>query len=385
MDKTKINKFSCYFGYISQSFVNNYLPLLYVMIYYFFKIDLARIALFGVVNFIVQLITDILSPKLINKIGYRKCGILAHVLILIGFSMFLILPNFINPFFGIMISICIYAIGGGLDEVIISPIMEAQPYKNKHAQLGVLHAMYCFGSVYVIVASALFFIFFGVDNYVYLTMIHMSIPLITTVLFIFSTSDVEFKEEVKTDNNVVLKNIKFLLLFVLMICAGATEQSIAQWSSTYAELFLHVNKPFGDLYGFVPFMVFMGLSRIVYSFISEKVKLSQILFFAGIICIVGYLFASLSTISALNFLGCMIVGIGVGPLWPSVFSYSLSKFDSSPKLFSLLSLGGDIGCGLGTYVVGAIASIYNISIGISWAIIFPIVLCLSILILQKKN
>lgn len=373
-----LTRFACYFGYFSQAAVNLFLPLLYVTFYTIYGIPLSQIAVTGVINFCVQMAIDLSSAKLVDKVGYRASAIGAHALIIVGFVLLAFLPMVMNPFAGIIIGVVVYAIGGGLDEVIISPIIEICPAKNKKRQMGLLHSMYSFGGVFVIAVSTLFFFLAGTDNWWVMSLILTAVPFTSLLLFTFcpfSAESVPKNEVVEVRSfgiRELFKSFDFYIFVALILCAGASEQVIAQWVSTYAELGLGIDKEMGDIFGTMAFMLILGITRVFYSKLTDKFKVENILLVAGIIAVVAYLLASVVPNAIVNLTGCILAGVGVGALWPAVFSLASSKLpEGGTPLFSFLALGGDIGCAAGTYIIGGLTSYLSLKMSVLCAVVFP--------------
>ena len=375
MKNYRITRFACYGGYISQAVVNNFLPLLYVMFYTVYGIPLTRLAVVGVVNFIVQLTVDLLSAKIVDKLGYRFCAIGAHAFVAVGLILLAFLPRCIDPFAGITVAAVVYAVGGGLDEVIVSPIVESCPAPNKKGQMGLLHSMYCFGAAAVVAGASLFFAFCGMENWWILSLILTVIPLATLALFIRCPLDVHSVVGNAGDRKNLFRSASFYLFIVLILCAGASELAVAQWVSTYAELVLHIDKSMGDIFGACAFALVMGITRLVYSRFADRVKTEYFLLAGGIVTVISYLLASLVPVPIVNLVGCMLAGVGVGALWPAVFSMASARLpDGGTPLFSFLALGGDIGCALGAYVVGSLTGFLSLRQSLLCMTVFPVLL-----------
>ena len=175
---------ACYIGYITQAIINNFIPLLFIMFHNTYNISLEKIGLLVTVNFATQLLVDFISAKLADKIGYRPLIVAAHIFAAIGLILLAFLPDILpNPYTGLCISIILYAIVGGLTEVLISPIVEACPSENKSAAMSLLHSFYCWGSVLVVLGTTIFFFLFGIENWKIIACIWAIIPIINILYF----------------------------------------------------------------------------------------------------------------------------------------------------------------------------------------------------------
>lgn len=384
--KSKINYSNtiraCFVGYIVQAVVNNYLPLLLLTFNKFYHITLAELTLLVSINFIVQLITDSLSVLFIDKIGYRLSMIIAHILAMIGLVLLAISPNIVDNSFPIMLfSVVIYAIGGGLLEVLVSPIVEACPTERKELVMSTLHSFYCWGQVGVVFFSTIYFKIFGVENWTFLTLIWAILPLANAIAFMkvpIMPLIPEGEEQKKTKELITSK--EFFQMIVLMICAGASEQSVSQWASTFAEASLGISKTIGDLAGPMFFALCMGISRFFYGKYGTKIKLEKFMLFSIVMCIFSYCMISFTHYAPLGLLGCGLCGLSVGILWPGTFSLASSKIRNGGTLmYALLALAGDLGCMAGPMLVGSITNNVggDIKRGIAVATIFPIIMLIS--------
>ena len=379
---------ACFIGYIVQAVVNNFVPLLFVTFQNTYKIPLTRITLLITVNFIVQLIVDLLSAVFINKIGYRPCVVFAHICSAVGLIMLTVLPELLpNAFLGILISVCVYAVGGGLIEVIISPMVEACPTKNKEKTMSLLHSFYCWGHVAVVLISTVFFALFGINNWKILALIWSLIPICNAIIFfkvpIFA---LESDEEKGLNLKQLFGSGVFWLLLIMMICSGSAEQSVSQWASAFAEKGLNIGKTLGDIAGPMAFAAFMGISRLIFGKFGDKLNLTEFMYFSCALCIVCYLLISLVPSAFINLLAAAVCGFSVGILWPGTYSIaSASLKNGGTAMFALLALAGDVGCTVGPTLTGMVSSAFNNNLrwGILAAVVFPVMLILSFFILRK--
>ena len=375
----KMTMYACFIGYVVQAVVNSFVPLLFVTFQTEYHIPLTQITLLITVNFVIQLVVDLLSAGFVDKIGYRASAIIAHACAGTGIFLLTILPElFSNPFYGILLAVMVYAIGGGLIEVLISPILEACPTDNKESAMSLLHSFYCWGCTGVVLLSTLFFALFGTSHWKILALIWVLLPAANLILFtkvpIYSLheegeSGMSFSE---------LFRVKvFWLLMAMMLCAGASEQAVSQWASTFAEKGLHIQKTVGDLVGPMMFSVLMGLSRLIYGKYGEKLNLDRFMKGSCVLCVASYLCISLVPVPIVGLIGCAICGLSVGIMWPGTFSKASAAIKrGGTVLFAMLALAGDLGCSGGPTLVGFVSSAFsgNLRLGILTAIVFPVLL-----------
>ncbi len=379
---------ACYLGFITQAISANFAPLLFLTFKDTYGISLEMIALIPMVFYLTQLLVDLGATKFADIIGYRTCVVVSQVVSAAGLVLMALLPDLLpNPFVGIMIAVVLYAIGSGLIEVLVSPIVEACPFENKAGVMSLLHSFYCWGAVGVILGSTVFFAIFGTSCWKILTFIWAAVPLVNTVNFIHCPIErlVDDGEGMGIGN--LLRLPLFWLMIILMICAGASETTMAQWASAFTESALGVSKFIGDLAGPCLFAVFMGLARVFYGKFSEKLDLSKVMLGCGALCVVCYLLAALSPIPMLGLVGCALCGLAVGIMWPGTISISSQKCPKGgTAMFAFLALAGDLGATVSPAMVGGIADAVggNLKTGLLFAIFFPIVMILGLILLVKK-
>lgn len=384
----KKTQLACYLGFITQAICANFVPLLFITFHNNYDISFGMLALVSTCFFVTQLVVDFLCAGIVDKIGYRACVIAAEVTSGLGLAGLAVLPDLLpSPFYGIIACVVIYAIGSGLTEVLVSPIVEACPFENKETMMSLLHSFYCWGWVGVVLFSTIFFFVFGIENWRIMALIWSVIPLYN--IYNFATCPIEpLVEEGKGMTMSQLFRTKaFWIFIVLMICAGSSEIAMAQWASAFAESALHVSKTVGDLAGPCGFAVCMGISRLLYGKFGEKVDLSIFMMASGVMCLVCYLVAGLAGIPLVGLIGCAMCGFSVGIMWPGSISIS-SKIlpNGGTAMFALLALAGDLGGAAGPAIIGTVSqkAANNLQAGILAGIGFPIVLVISVFYIRRR-
>ena len=369
----------CYVGYIVQAIVNNFVPLLFVMFERTYQIPLSKITLLITINFCIQLGIDLLSAWFLDRIGYRAAILLSHIASAAGLVLLTILPDMLpDAFTGLLIAVVIYAVGGGLLEVIVSPVMESCPTQNKEQHMSLLHSFYCWGHMGVVLLSTAFFALFGVENWKILTLLWVLVPVCNTIFFatvpLYSLHE---EGEKGLSLGALFRRKIFWIFLLMMLCAGASEQAVSQWASTFAEKGLHIQKTVGDLVGPMMFSVLMGLSRLIYGKYGEKLNLDRFMKGSCVLCVASYLCISLVPVPIVGLIGCAICGFSVGIMWPGTFSKASAAIKrGGTVLFAMLALAGDLGCSGGPTLVGFVSSAFsgNLRLGILTAIVFPVLL-----------
>lgn len=381
-------KLACYLGFVTQAIVANFPPLLFMAFHREYEISLASMALIPAVFYIVQLVTDLLCAKFKN-LDYRKSVIISAMTSALGLVSLAFLPElFHNPMIGILISVCIYAVGSGLVEVLVSPIIEACPFPNKESMMSLLHSFYCWGAVGVIVGSTIFFMFFGLDNWRILSCLWALIPLYNIINFSTCPIDPIVEDSEGLSMGHLLKNHSFWIFLILMVAAGASESTMAQWSSAFAEDSLGVDKVVGDLAGPCGFAFCMGLGRLWYGKKGQKLDLLVYMLGSGILCFAAYLVASLSSAPFVSLAACMVSGLSVGIMWPGSISITSARIPKGgTALFALLALAGDMGGTLGPSLVGFCTDRIgdDIQNGLLVATVFPVILVLSLVCIRYRS
>ena len=380
--------FACYFGLITQAIAANFAPLLFLTFKNTYDISLDRIAVIPLAFFLTQLFTDLAAAKFVDRIGYRACVVASQALSAAGLALLALLPDVMpSPFAGILVAVVLYAIGSGLIEVLISPIVEACPFENKEGTMSLLHSFYCWGSVGVILGSTAFFALFGVANWRVLALIWAVVPFYNMFNFISCPIERLVEDGEGMSMGSLLRLPLFWLLALLMTCSGASEISMSQWASAFTESALGVSKTVGDLAGPCLFAVLMGLSRVFYGKMSERLDLPKTMLGCGALCVVCYLLASLSRSPVLGLIGCAVCGVSVGVMWPGTLSVSAKQCPTGgTALFALLALAGDLGGSIGPTLVGSVASAAggDLKTGLLVAAVFPALLILGLIALKRR-
>ena len=384
MKNYKKTKTACYMGFVTQAILANFAPLLYLRFHSQYGISLGNIALISTCFFFTQLLVDLFCAKFVDRIGYRTSIVTSSICSAVGLIGLAFLPDIMpDPFAGIIISVIIYALGSGLIEVLCSPIIEACPFENKEATMSLLHSFYCWGSVGTILFATLFFALFGIESWKILALILAIVPAVN--IYNFATCPIENLVDEGEGMSIpsLFKTPLFWVALVLMVCSGASELSMSQWASAYAESALGLTKTMGDLLGPCMFAVAMGISRVMYGKYGEKVDLSKFMLGSGALCVFCYVLASLIENPIVGLIGCILCGFSVGIMWPGTLSISSKKFPSGgTAMFALLAMAGDLGGSIGPGIVGRVTQNAgdNIRAGLRLGLIFPLIMMVGLVI-----
>ncbi|MBE5807685.1 MAG: MFS transporter [Clostridiales bacterium] len=378
---------ACYMGFITQAISNNLAPLLFLTFRREFGIPLTQLALISSINFGIQLLVDLVSARVVDRIGYRTCMVAAHVSSCLGLAGMAFFPMLLpDRFAGLLIAVFFYAVGGGLCEVLVSPIAEACPTEDKAAQMSLVHSFYCWGVVGVILLSTLFFAAFGVANWRALAALWAIVPFLNMLNFlVVPINSVTGDAKGMTIRQLFGTRI-FWLLAVLMVCSGASELGLAQWASAFTESALGVSKAVGDLAGPCVFAVLMGCARTFYAKRADKVDLTVFMLMSSLLCVGCYLLASLASLPVFGLLGCGLCGLSVGIMWPGTFSIASAQLpQGGTAMFALLALAGDLGGTAGPSVIGQVAGLNggNLKAGVLAGIAFPVTMVVGLFVLRR--
>ena len=381
---------ACNFGFISQAVVNNLAPLLFVVFKEQFGLTDEQLGRLILMNFGTQIVADILATRYVDRIGQRICAVAAHLFCACGLILMGVLPFALpNPYLGLCVAAVLYAMGGGIIEVMVSPIVEALPGEHKEKAMSMVHSFYCWGYMGVVLISTAFFALFGIEKWFIMACVWAVVPIVNIVLFsvapIYSLSDGGVKGK---GINKLLREGSFWLFMLMMLCAGAAEQTVAQWASAFAEQSLGVGKVLGDLLGPMTFALAMGAARLIFGLFGEKIKLNVFMTVSSALCAASYLCLSLTAAPAAGLAGCALCGFSVGIMWPGTYSKAASYIKGGgTTLFALLALGGDIGCTVGPGLAGAVSDMTggNLKAGILAAAVFPAVMLVCCVIMCKMT
>ncbi|MBQ2746416.1 MAG: MFS transporter [Clostridia bacterium] len=376
MDKYLRTRIACYIGYCVQAIINNFLPLLFVTFNTDYNLSYDKIGTLIVINFCVQIAVDLCSIKIIPWLTYRGATLAAHVLAAVGLIALSVLPKIMaNTYLAIIISIILYATGSGLIEVIISPLIEYLPGKKSAARMSFLHSFYCWGQVLTVLLTTVLFAVLGRENWSTVAALWAIIPTVNFFIFLKAPIVVPESEQKGGVRDKVFVEPFFYMLFILMLSAGASEISVSQWASTFAEQGLGLQKAVGDLAGPCAFAVLMGAGRLLYGIFGKKININILMLLCAALCLVCYLGIALIPSALGCVIFCAVCGLSVSIMWPGAFSMASARFENGgAPMFGILAAAGDLGCSLGPWLVGLISSGATLKDGFLVASVFPTVI-----------
>lgn len=388
MEKSyKSTKTACYIGYIVQAIINNFLPILFIVFQNNYGLRYEKLGRIILVNFLIQIVSDMITPFIVKVIGYKGCAILCHGLCAAGLVMLSVLTTVMyDAYIAILISVIVYAFGSGIIEVIISPMIELLPFKNKAANMAFLHSFYCWGQAFTVICTTVLVSLFGFLNWNLIPLVWATVPFFNMFFFI----KVPVIEPDKVNDNVKSNSIffsrEFLCFVIFMLCAGASELAMAQWTSMFVQKGLQINKVIGDLTGPCLFAVSMGVGRVLFGVISGKFSYRRALIFNNVLCFICYIVVAFCKIPVLCLIACAVCGFSVSLSWPGTYSLASARFPNGGTLmFSIFALFGDLGCSFGPWLLGVTADIFNLRTGFLACSVFPLIMFLTAVFLLKEK
>ena len=355
-NKYKLLKLACYTGNLTMSVTANLSPILFLTFKTTYGISYSLLGLLVLVNFITQLTVDLIFSFFSHKFNIQKTVRLMPILAVIGFFVYALLP-FAFPsytYIGLLVGTIIFSAASGLAEVLLSPIIAAIPADDPDKEMSKLHSSYAWGVVFTIICCTVFIIAFGANNWQYLTLIFTIIPLVSSILF--AKSEVpNIQSPQKTANAIqFLKNKSVWLCVFAIFLGGASECTMAQWSSSYLEASLGVQKAVGDILGVAMFAFMLGLGRTLYSKYGRKIE--RVIFLGAVGATVCYLVCAFTENSIIGLIACAFTGMCTSMMWPGSLIISSKKHSYGGVLiYALMAAGGDLGASIGPQLIGVVA------------------------------
>lgn len=380
-------KVAGYVGFVVQAIINNFLPILFIVFKDIYGLGYEKLGRLIVFNFATQMFIDLLTPKILSRIGYRKASFLSQFTAFVGLCMMSVLPQIMdNTYLAIIVSIMVYAMGSGLMEVILSPMIEMLPTGNKSGNMAVLHSFYCWGQMLVVPATTLLVLWLGYEKWFYIPLLWAIVPFINMFSFLkvpIVEPDAEQKQSTFLQ---LIRTPKFVLYMIMMLCAGASEIAMSQWSSLFVQTALGIPKAIGDVAGPCIFAFFMASGRVAYAKISKKVSFTRLLLLLNVLCSVCYVMVAVCQIAVLSLFFCALCGLSVSISWPGIYSAGARNFKTGGAvMFSVFAMCGDTGCSLGPWLIGVVAEYSNLNYGFLAAAVFPIIMVICTLYLLKNR
>lgn len=358
----KSTVYACYLGNFVQSIVINLTPILFMPLAKMYNLHIEFLGILVVLNFVTQVVVDIVFSGLVDKYGYRRFAVFAPILAFIGFVVFASSPIIFkdNPEYGFILGTFIFSGAGGLLELLLSPMVNSIPGDEKAAAMSVLHSFYAWGQLVVIIITTVAIFIFDNKFWQFIVLFWSIIPIISSILFLKVPLAPAIPEESRQPMKKVIIKPMFILCFCLIAFGGAAEQIAAQWTSTFFEVGLDFPKIIGDTLGVCTFVFAFGLSRFLYGKYGAKINVLKMMKYGTLLALIAYLLFALSPFKYLSLIAGPLCGVGVSLLWPGTISIAAEKFPLAGSwMFAILAAAGDIGCSFGPWLVGKISSVMS--------------------------
>lgn len=379
-------KISGYTGFFVQAVINNFLPILFIALQDVYNLNYARLSVLVLFNFGAQIVIDMLAPKILALLGFRRAAFLSQFTAFFGLALLSVLPKIISPYLAILVCIIIYATGSGLTEVILSPMIEMLPTGNKSANMALLHSFFCWGQACTVLVTTALVYAVGFLNWHIIPLVWSVIPFVNMWAFL-KVPIVEPDPTQKTATFLeLLKDKRFIIYMIMMFCGGASEIAMVEWASIFAQTALGVPKVVGDIAGPCGFALFMGLGRIVYAKYSKQISFTKLIIALNIFGFICYMAVALCHIPFVSLLFCALCGFTVSISWPGIYSAGARTFArGGAVMFGVFAMCGDAGCSIGPWLVGVVADKFSLNLGFGMAAVFPLVMVICGLYILKIN
>lgn len=351
----KYTKYACYFSNVCGAIVCNLSAILLVTFREIYNISYTLLGLLVLINFFTQLVIDLVFSFFPNLFNIEKSVKTIPIITAIGLAIYAVLPNVFPDYayIAIVVGTVIFSVAGGLGEVLISPIIAAIPSDNPDREMSKLHSFYAWGFVLFVVISTVILKLIGKENWMYMVFFWLFIPILTSALFAMAKiPDMNGESKEKSGKRGISK-FGISLCFICIFLGGASELSMSQWVSGFAEKALNIPKVYGDIFGMALFAVFLGLGRSLYAKYGKNIINTLLLSMIG--ATACYLTAALVQNSIINLAACVLTGFCVALLWPGTLILVGEKYPAAGvAVYALLAAGGDLGGAIAPQLVGII-------------------------------
>ena len=357
MNPSKVRhlKYACYSTNVTMSVVGNLSPLLFLTFRSLYGISYSKLGLLVLINFVTQLGIDLVFSFFSHRFNIPKTVKAIPVIAVAGFGLYALLPVLFPQYayLGLALGTVIFSAASGLAEVLISPVIAALPADDPDREMSKLHSVYAWGVVGVVIFSTLFLLLAGHESWPWLTLILMSVPALSAILFAGSEIPHMDTPEKATGALKLLKNKGLWLCVLAIFLGGSAECTMAQWCSGYIEQALGIPKVWGDLFGVALFSVMLGTGRTLYAKIGKNI--GKVLTFGAVGATVCFFVAAVTGVPAVGLIACAFTGFCTSMLWPGNLVVASSRFPQGGVcIYAMMAAGGDLGASIGPQLVGVI-------------------------------
>ncbi len=356
---------ACYLGNFLQS-AGSIFAVLFIPIRTLYGISYTQFALLLTINFITQVCSDVLFSKPVERYGFRRFAIGAPVLSALGLFLFAMAPFLFSghPFPGFCFGMFVFAAAAGLQELLLSPIMDALPIpeEEKGKRMSMLHSCFAWGQIFGVLTTTLFVYFAEAKYWQVIACIWAAVPLVNVWLF----AKVPLYQKVSGAKAMKVRELFrspiFLLVMLAIITGGSAEVVMAQWSSAFIERGLNLPKILGDMVGVCGFSLMLAIGRTSYGIWGDRISIHKVMILgasAGTVC---YVIAAVSHNPYIGIAACILTGLCVSLLWPGSVVIAARELPlAGASMFALLSAGGDVGASAGSFLIGRITDTVAVS------------------------
>ncbi len=348
-------KFACYTTNLTMSIIGNLPPMLFLTFRSLYNISYSLLGLLVLANFATQLTVDLILSFFSHKFSLPKLIKITPAVYLLGLVIFMLSPVLFpgNVYLGLVIGTVIFSAAGGLNEVLISPMFAAIPAENPEREMSKLHSVYAWGVVGVIIFGTLFLFAFGKESWQWLVAVLLVIPASSVIAFL--GADIPKMDTPEKVSGVVamLKKKELWLCVFAIFLGGASECTMAQWSSGYLEQALGISKVWGDIFGVALFGAALGLGRSLYAKFGKNI--GKVLFLGAIGATVCYLLCAVCSIPAVGLVACAFTGFCASMMWPGCLVVGADRIPTGGVfIYAMMAAGGDLGAALGPQLIGVV-------------------------------
>jgi len=353
----KSTVYACYLGHFVQAAVINATPILFLTLMNRYSLTFEQMGRLVLVNFVTQVAVDLIASRYADQYGLRIFAVAAQVFAFLGLILFGLAPFlFADAYTGFIIATIVFSCGGGLLELLLSPIVNAIPTDEKAGAMSMLHAFYAWGQLTVVLVTSLMLAVLGADRWYWIMIFWSLLPLVNAFVFLKVPLAPMVAEEHRTKISVIFKNKYFIVCLAAIMAGGAAEISMAQWASSLLEAAMGIPKIIGDYAGVGMFALAIGIGRTWYGKKGSRIDIYKAMTWGAVLCLVCFLTVVFSPFPALSLAACALSGFGVSLLWPGTIVIATHKFPlAGTSMFAILASAGDIGASLGPWLVGLTA------------------------------
>ena len=358
-------RLACFYAYLSMASIFSLPPILFVTFREMYGISYTLLGTLVLVNFCTQLSIDLIFTFFTKYFNIHKTVKIMPILTSIGLLICAIVPALFPSiaYLGLLLGTVIFSVSAGLSEVLLSPVIAAIPSKHPDKDMSMLHSLYAWGVLIVVIISTIFLNLFGRENWMYLTIFFAILPLFGSYLF-FTSPMPKMNLTQNTDSSQMKqRNFGLILCMGCIFLGSAAENTMANWISSYMENALHISKTLGDIFGMALFAILLGSARTFHAKYGHNIF--KVLVGSMIGATACYIIVGLSGSIMISFLACVLTGCFASMLWPGTLILMEEKIPNpGVAAYALMAAGGDFGASVAPQLMGIIVDKVAIS---NWA------------------